>query len=152
MVFADVLPSDVGSWLLSGAAVVGAVVGVLAGINQWRKLVAPPPSGEKYVTASELGNVEARLKAELIRVEQDQTRRTTDLDMYWRTQFHEIRDKLQDVTNKIALLPTEIYKAIGEVARPIHNRLEKGAILMAQIATRLKISPSNLLDENDKGE
>lgn len=158
---AEVLPNDLGVWLLSATAIVGFIVGILAGINQWRKLTARPQSGDEYVTASqlsrmeessksELDRVEKRLKDEIIRVEQEQTKRTTELDMYWRQQFHEIRDKLQEVMNKVAGLPGEMYRVMGEVAQPIRNRLEKGAVLMAQIATKLKINSTDLLTDEEK--
>lgn len=160
---ADVSPADIGAWLMSAAAIVGLVVGILAGINQWNKIIAPPKPGDEFVTAAqiarieeasknELDRVEKRLKDEIIRVDQEQTKRTTDLDMYWRSQFHEIRDKLQEMMSKVAAMPAEMYRVVGEVARPIHNRLEKGAILIAQIATKLKVNSSDFLVDDDKGK
>jgi hypothetical protein len=153
--FADVTPVDVGGWLLCAAAVIGLAVGVLTGINQWRNIVSPPKPGDEFVTASQIGQleesrkaeldrVESRLKSEIIRVDQDQTKRSTDLDLYCRTQFHDLRNQLNEMNSKIIVIPISVRTAIDLALQPLTIKVDRAAENIVRISTLL--SPKSTED------
>jgi len=131
--------TEIGAWLLTAAAIVGLLTGLLMAIYYWRRVFGKPkrrrvPLADQYVTRAELKQVQQEIKAEV-----------DELKTYSQGRFHELHNDVHAVRLEQAAMPVKIRDLIDNALdmqmRPLIIQVTKHTEAIARIEGKLGTLP-----------
>lgn len=127
-------PGELGAWLVALAGVVGIIVLILTGLNQYRQWTTPVlkprrSPDEKFVTRAEL-------KAICDQIDKHET--------YTHQRFHDVNNSIHAVTLKLESQPNAMRQMIDAAIGPLSTKIDRMAVTIAAIGARLNLPSADV--------
>lgn len=118
---ANIQPSELGTWLIAAALIVGTVAGLLTIAVLIKQLTKQPPHSEAPVTRKEWEDKHDILTQEVRKAQDDLhdlQRQVENLNHYTHERTHNVLEGLQPILSKIELMSRKFDKFLNGGEKP----------------------------------